>query len=74
MSQCPFLSTPQGNESCFEDCALFNWGESVDSCPFKTLLPKKSNAKGNSYEYGFFQEEEEEEEVEIFEECAEQYV
>ena len=73
MSQCPFLSTPLGEEPCFEDCALFNWGESADLCPFKTLPPKKSNKKRNLYEYGFFQEDEEDED-ELLEECSEEYV
>jgi hypothetical protein len=75
MSQCPFLSTSQGDEQCFEDCALLNGGESADLCPFKTLPPKESNKKRNSYEYGFFQEEDEdEEEDEILEKCSEEYV
>ena len=73
MPQCPFLSTPQGDELCFEDCALLNWGENVDSCLFKTLILKKSNKKTNSYEYGFFEEEEEEEE-ELLEKGSEEYL
>lgn len=72
MSQCPFLSTPQGDELCFEECALFNWGESANSCPFKILSPKKSNKKRNLYEYGFFQEDEDE--GVLLEECDQQYV
>lgn len=70
MSQCPFLSTPQGDESCFEDCALFNWKENADLCPFKTLPQKNSSKKRNYNEYEFFQEDEDE----IFEESSEQYV
>ena len=72
MSQCPFLSTPQGDELCFEDCALFSWGESADSCPFKTSILKKSNRKTNLYEYGFFQENEDEDE--LLEKGSEEYI
>jgi hypothetical protein len=64
MSQCPFLSTSQGEEPCFEDCALFNWGENSDVCPFKTLLPKELTKKRDLFEYEFYQEPEDEDEDE----------
>jgi hypothetical protein len=73
MSQCPFLSSPQGDELCFEDCALFNWGESADLCPFKTLPPKKSNKKRDAHENGFFQEDDDEDDEELLEVCSEEY-
>lgn len=37
MTECPFLSTYEGDVECFKECALFNYKETGGICPFKKI-------------------------------------
>lgn len=58
MSKCVFLSTYDENIECSKDCALYNWTENDNKCPF-TELKSKGKRKRNIYEYDFYKDEKE---------------
>ncbi|GEM_PF-3603454 len=51
MTQCPLLSTTQKAESCFEECALYEFHDDEVVCPFKSLLKAKGKNLKVVYEY-----------------------
>ncbi len=54
--KCDFLSTYDEYVECSKDCALYNWAENNNTCPFKELSSKGSKVK-NLYDYDLYKED-----------------
>jgi hypothetical protein len=56
LAKCDFLSTYDEYVECSEDCALYNWVENNNRCPFKELKGKGSKVK-SIYDYDLYKED-----------------
>jgi len=56
LAKCDFLSTYDEDVECSEDCALYNWAENNNKCPFKELKGKGSKVK-SIYDYDLYKED-----------------
>jgi hypothetical protein len=57
LPKCPFLSTNDSDVQCFDECALHNWKENGDICPFKDLSDYRVVNKKDFFNFEPFSEE-----------------